>query len=343
MDFTQGSIQSTGGPLDAAIQGDGFFVVNANGATEYTRAGNFQVDSKGNLVTATGEAVQGWAPVNGVLNPSGPTGNITVPVGSLQPAVPTTNMSVDLNLNAAAATGDTFSTSIQVYDSLGTSHIVSVTFTKSATANQWNYSLSFPNSDLTSAGTPLTGTLTFSGAGVLTSPAAGSAAPALAVSNPADGAANMNINWNLFNGSSPLITQFSQPSATSAQSQDGSPAANLTQVTLQGGGEILAQYSNGSKVVVGQLAMASILNPESLLSVGNNNFALSANTALPAIGVPATGGRGQVLGGSLEASNADIAREFTNLIVFQRSYEANAKVVTTVDQVSQDTINLKPQ
>jgi flagellar hook protein FlgE len=220
---------------------------------------------------------------------------------------------------------------------------VSFTFTKSATANQWNYSISFPNSDLTAAGTPLTGSLTFSSAGVLTSPAAGSAAPALAVSNLADGAANMNINWNLFNGNSPLITQFSQASATSAQNQDGSAAANLTQVTLQGGGQILAEYSNGSQVVVGQLAMASILNPESLRSVGNNNFALSADTALPAIGVPGTGGRGQVLGGSLEASNADIAREFTNLIVFQRSYEANAKVVTTVDQVSQDTINLKPQ
>ncbi|HEY7335616.1 MAG TPA: flagellar hook protein FlgE [Bryobacteraceae bacterium] len=343
MDFTQGSIQSTGNPLDAAIQGDGFFLIDANGATEYTRAGNFQVDSKGNLVTATGESVQGWTPVNGVLNPSGPTGNITVPVGSLQPAVPTANMSVDLNLNAAAANGDTFSTSIQVYDSLGTSHVVSFTFTKSATANQWNYSISFPNSDLTAAGTPLTGSLTFSSAGVLTSPAAGSAAPALAVSNLADGAANMNINWNLFNGNSPLITQFSQASATSAQNQDGSAAANLTQVTLQGGGQILAEYSNGSQVVVGQLAMASILNPESLRSVGNNNFALSADTALPAIGVPGTGGRGQVLGGSLEASNADIAREFTNLIVFQRSYEANAKVVTTVDQVSQDTINLKPQ
>ena len=89
--------------------------------------------------------------------------------------------------------------------------------------------------------------------------------------------------------------------------------------------------------------MASILNPESLISAGDNNFTLSANTALPAVGVPDTGGRGQLLGGSLEASNADIATEFTNLIVFQRSYEANAKVVTTVDQLSQDTINLKPQ
>lgn len=344
MDFSQGSIQSTGGALDAAIQGGGFFVVQtASGATQYTRAGNFQVDGQGNLTTATGETVQGWTPVNGVLNPSGPTGNINMPLGSLQAAKPTSNMSVNLNLNAAAAAGDTFSTSVQVYDSLGVSHVVSFTFTKSATPNQWGYSVSFPNSDLTSAGTPVTGTLTFDSAGVLTSPAAGSAAPALAASNLADGAANMNINWNLYNGTSPLITQFSQASATSAQSQDGSPAANLTQVSIENGGQVLAQYSNGNQVVVGQIAMASILNPESLISAGDNNFTLSANTALPAIGVPGTGGRGQLLGGSLEASNADIAKEFTNLIQFQRSYEANAKVVTTVDQLSQDTISLKPQ
>ena len=344
MDFSQGSLQSTGGALDAAIQGGGFFIVqNSTGATEYTRAGNFQVDSQGNLTTPTGETVQGWTPVNGALNASGPTGNITIPMGSLQAAQPTSNMSVDLNLNAAAATGDTFSTSVQVYDSLGTSHVVSFTFTKTSTANQWQYSLSFPNSDLTSPGTPLTGTLTFNSAGVLTSPAAGSAAPSLAVSNLADGAGNMNINWNLYNGTTPLITQFSQASATSAENQDGTPAAKLTQVSIENGGQVLAKYSDGNQVVVGQIAMASILNPESLISAGDNNFTLSANTALPAVGVPDTGGRGQLLGGSLEASNADIATEFTNLIEFQRSYEANAKVVTTVDQLSQDTINLKPQ
>ena len=344
MDFSQGSLQSTGGALDAAIQGGGFFIVqNSTGATEYTRAGNFQVDSQGNLTTPTGETVQGWTPVNGALNASGPTGNITIPMGSLQAAQPTSNMSVDLNLNAAAATGDTFSTSVQVYDSLGTSHVVSFTFTKTSTANQWQYSLSFPNSDLTSPGTPLTGTLTFNSAGVLTSPAAGSAAPSLAVSNLADGAGNLNINWNLYNGTTPLITQFSQASATSAENQDGTPAAKLTQVSIENGGQVLAKYSDGNQVVVGQIAMASILNPESLISAGDNNFTLSANTALPAVGVPDTGGRGQLLGGSLEASNADIATEFTNLIEFQRSYEANAKVVTTVDQLSQDTINLKPQ
>jgi flagellar hook protein FlgE len=114
----------------------------------------------------------------------------------------------------------------------------------------------------------------------------------------------------------------------------------LVHVGLAEGGQVLAQYSNGNQVVVGQLAMASIRNPETLLAAGNNNFQLSALTANPAIGVPETGGRGQIVGGSIEASTVDIATEFTNLITYQRSYEANGKVVTTADQLSQDTINL---
>jgi flagellar hook protein FlgE len=345
--FSQGAIQSTGGPLDAAIQGDGFFVVqNSSGAILYTRGGNFQVDTDGNLITATGEKVQGWTQVGGVLNTNAPVGNITVPVGSLAQPKVTSSMSVDLNLNATSSAGpppDTFSTSIQVYDSLGTSHVVSITFTKTATANQWQYSLQFPDADLTAPGTPTTGTLTFDGNGVLTSPAPTDPPPVLTATGLKDGASDMNITWNLFNGPTPRVTQFAQTSATSALAQNGSPAANLVSVGLSDGGKILAQYSNGQQVVVGQMAMATIRNPQSLIAAGNSNYQLSARTALPAIGVPGSGGRGTVLGGSVEASTVDIAREFTNLIVFQRGYQANTRVITTVDQLSQDTINLKPQ
>jgi flagellar hook protein FlgE len=344
--FSQGAIQSTGSPLDAAIQGDGFFVVTkANGAVQFTRGGNFQVDALGNLMTATGEKVQGWTQVNGVLNTNTPVSNITVPVGALQAPQVTTNASVDLNLNAAATAGpppDSFSTSMQVYDSLGVSHIVTMSFTKTATANQWQYSLSFPDADLTAPGTPVTGTLTFDSNGHLSSPAPADPPPVLAATGLADGASDMNITWNIFNGTTPRLTQFAQPSATSALAQNGSPAANLVSVGLADGGKILAQYSNGTQVIVGQMAMATIRNPQSLISVGNSNYQLSANTATPAIGLPGTGGRGTVLGGSIEASTVDIAKEFTNLIVFQRGYEANARVVTTVDQLSQTTIALKP-
>ena len=120
-----------------------------------------------------------------------------------------------------------------------------------------------------------------------------------------------------------------------------SAAANLVSVGLANGGQVLAQYSDGQQVVVGQMAMADIRNPDSLIAAGNNNYQASALTALPAIGLPGTGGRGTVLGGSVEASTVDIATEFTNLIIYQRGYEANAHVITTADQLSQDTINLK--
>jgi flagellar hook protein FlgE len=115
----------------------------------------------------------------------------------------------------------------------------------------------------------------------------------------------------------------------------------LIRVGIGDGGRVLAQYSNGEQVAVGQLAMASIRNPESMIAVGNSNFQLSARSALPAIGLPGTGGRGQIIGGAVEFSTVDIAREFTNLIVLQRGYQANARVVTAVDEISQETINLK--
>jgi len=343
--FTQGALQSTGGPLDAAIQGDGFFVVQtAAGDTEYTRGGSFQVNNAGALTTATGEELQGWTMVGGTLDTNAPVGNITVPVGSLAPPIATTTTSVDLNLNAAATAGpppDTFSTSVQVYDSLGTPHIVTFTFTKTSTANQWTYSASLPAADTTSPSTPVTGTLTFDANGNLTSPASTDPQPVITAPGMADGAADMSLTWNLFNGTTSRITQFSQTSATSAVAQNGSAAANLVSVGLANGGEILAQYSNGQQTVVGQLAMATVRNPESLIAVGNSNFQTSALTALPAIGLPGSGGRGTVLGGSIESSTVDIATEFTNLIIYQRGYEANAKVITTADQLSQDTINLK--
>ncbi len=344
--FSQGAIQSSSGPLDAAIQGDGFFVVKtASGAIQYTRGGNFQADTDGNLTTATSEKLQGWTiGANGVLDTNGPASEITVPVGSLKAPIATKSISADFNLDASATAGPPatqFSTSLQVFDSLGNAHIVTYNFTKTATANQWDYSLSFPDADVTSPVTPVTGTLTFDSSGKLASPTVADPPPVLTVAGLVDGAADLNLTWNIFNGQAPRMTQFSQPSATSALAQDGGPSANLIRVGIADGGKILAQYSNGQQTVVGQLAMAAIRNPESLLAVGNSHFQLSARTALPAIGLPNTGGRGQVLGGSVEASTVDIAREFTNLIIFQRGYQANTRVITVVDQISQDTINLK--
>ena len=151
----------------------------------------------------------------------------------------------------------------------------------------------------------------------------------------------MTLTWNLYNGATPRITQFAQPTAVSANTQDGNPPSQLVRVALGDGGTVRAQYSDGTQTVVGQIAMASIRNPESLISVGNNNFQLSERSALPAIGAAGSGGRGTILGSSLESSTVDIAREFTQLIVLQRGYQANAKIITAVDELSQETINLK--
>lgn len=343
--FSQGAIQSSSGPLDAAIQGDGFLVVrDRSGALLYTRGGNLQVDKTGNLVTATNEKVQGWAGSGGAVDTNRAVGDIVVPVGSLKAPVASTTVSFDLNLTANSTAGPPatqFSTAIEVFDSLGTSHNVTVNFTKAATAGQWDYSVSFPDEDVSSPITPVTGSLTFGSDGKLTDPPAAGPFPSITISGLNSGASDMTLTWQLYNGTAPRLTQYSQPSAVSANAQDGSPAAQLIRVGLDDGGRILAQYSDGQQIMVGQLAMAAIRNPESLVAVGNNNYQLSARSALPAIGIPGTGGRGTILGGAVEFSTVDIAREFTNLIVLQRGYQANTRVVTTVDELSQETINLK--
>ena len=351
--FSQGAIQASTGLLDAAIQGDGFFAVkSAQNQMLYTRAGNFQVDLTGNMLTNTGERVQGWTTLDattGTVNTSGPIGDIVLPVGSLQPPVPTTAFSVDLNLDASATAGSTsaFSTPMEVYDSLGDSHVLTIKFQKTA-PNTWSYDVTIPGDEVTTgtAGTPssitgASGTLTFGPDGRLKDPAA-DAPVKFTIAGLSSGANDVNITWSLYRDTGAgRLTQFGQPSAVSANMANGSPAAQLVRVGLSDGGEILAQFSNGQQVMVGQVAMASIRNPESLIAAGNNNFQLSARTATPAIGVSGTGGRGTILGGAIEYSTVDIAREFTNLIVLQRGYQANSRVITTVDEMSQDTINLK--
>ena len=350
--FTQGAVQTSSGLLDASIQGDGFFVLrDAAGNTLYSRAGNFQADKDGNMLTVTGASVQGWTtvdPITGQVNTNGPIGNIIVPVGSLKAPTSTTNFTMDLNLNSSAAAGSAsaFSTPITVYDSLGSSHVLTLEFEKTG-ANQWSYQVSMAGDEVTggTAGQPFdisgaSGTLTFDALGQLTDPAAGSPI-AFSITGLTDGAADLNLTWDPYTSAGAgRITQFGQPSAPSASSQNGSAAAQLVRVGLADGGRVLAQYSNGDQVVVGQLAMASIRNPDTLLAAGNNAFQLSARTATASIGAPGTGGRGQIVGGSVEASTVDIAEEFTNLIVYQRGYEANSRVVTAADQLSQSTINL---
>jgi flagellar hook protein FlgE len=350
--FSQGSIQSTGGNYDAAINGNGFFVVqDPNGTTLYTRAGDFQLNGSGELVTDTGQVVQGWNAENNVVNTSGPIGNITIPSNALQTPSATQNMSVTMNLNAAGVANEpsgSFSTSVEVVDSLGNTQDLTLSFTQSGTPGTWNYTVTIPGQALSggTAGTPsqvANGTISFDQNGNLTSPTGPAQIP-LAITGLADGANDMNINWNLAtddgNGT-PLITQYAAASAVSASSQDGVPASQVTQVSIADGGAITAQFSNGNQVVIGQIALAGVSNPDSLIAVGQNNFEVGADTATPVIGVPGTGTLGNVEGGSLEDSTVDIATEFTNLIIYQNSYDANSKVISTLDQMTQNLLNLQ--
>lgn len=370
--FLQGSIQTTGGPRDGAIEGDGFFVVRPAltgspvlSATDlttdlFTRAGNFQIDKNGILTTATGERVQGWSldTAKGAVNPSDPIGDIIVPIGTNRAAKATTSFNADLNLDASASTSASFAVPVNVYDSLGNSHVISATFTKNATANTWDASISSTDPQVTQ---PITNngpwTFTFNTDGSLKSvtgtpspdPTTGDI-PGIGI-KLSNGAQDLTLSWSPWQ-SPPVagppavagvgrITQFSQPSASSSISQDGLPAAQLTTVSITDGGSVLAQYSNGSQQEVAQLCLASIRNPDSLVETGNNNFRTGQDSATPVVGQAGTGGRGSIVGGSLESSNVDIATEFTQLIIYQRSYSANARVITTTDQISQETINLK--
>lgn len=342
--FTQGAIQASSGTLDSAVQGDGFLVLKGQqNQVVYSRGGSLVVDKAGTLLTGKGYRVQGWTEVGGKVDTNSPVGDIVIPVGSIKAPQATTAFQFDLNLNAAATVGppaDRFKTSIETFDSLGSSHIVTVAFTKSATANAWDYSITIPDGDVTAPIAPLTGTMQFNSNGQLTTPDVNTPVN-FAIAGLKNGATDINLRWDIYNGQTPRVTQYSQPSAISANSQDGQPSAQLVRVAIGEGGKVLAQYSNGVQSVVGQLAMASIRNPESLVAVGDSAFQLSERSALPAIGTSGTGGRGQILGGAIEASNVDIAKEFTNLIILQRGYQANTRVITTVDEISQETINLK--
>jgi flagellar hook protein FlgE len=151
----------------------------------------------------------------------------------------------------------------------------------------------------------------------------------------------MSINWNLYNSAgSPVITQYAQASAMSNPTQDGFAAGQVSQISIQDGGMVEASYTNGQQMTIGQLAVASIANPTSLQQVGNNNLQASAATAQAAIGTSGDGGNGTVEGGALEASNTDMAQEFTNLLTYERSYQAASKVITTADQLAQETVDL---
>ena len=340
--FTQGSISATGVPTDAAIQGSGFFVVqNSSGAIDYTRAGDFSLDANNNLVTSDGQQVLGYPAVNGVVNTGAGVVPLQLSTGTLSPPTATTSVQMTTNLNAAANVGDTFSTPVTVYDSLGASHTLTFTYTNTG-PETWSYNITIPAADVGATGNPVslgTGNLTFDNNGNLLTPAAN--VTGITATGLADGAANLNLTWDLYSNGSPLLTQVGAASSTSATNQDGSASGSLVSFSIGSDGTIAGTFSNGETQALGQLALANFANPNGLQLDGNTDYSPTLASGAAVNGVPGTGGLGTISGGALELSNVDIATEFANLIVAQRGYEADAKAVTTFDQIAQDTIAMK--
>ncbi len=344
--FTQGNVDPTGVPTDVAINQDGFFVVQKNGVTSYTRAGNFSVGPDDTLMTAEGQQVMGYPAVNGAVNTGTGLTALALGRGTISPPTATSSVEIRTNLDAGAAVGSTdgsYSTPVTIYDSLGASHVLKFSFTKTgldvAGNSDWTYSITIPAADVSGSSTLATGTLSFDGNGNLVSPAANVAN--IAVNGLTDGASNLSFTWKLFDNTTPVMTQVAAPNGTSSASQDGTSSGALSSFSIGADGIVTGSFSNGKTAILGQLALATFANEQGLSRTGNNGFSETLGSGQAAIGAPGTGGRGTLEGGALELSNVDIAKEFAAMIVAQRGFQANAKVVTTFDQVTQDTINLK--
>jgi flagellar hook protein FlgE len=343
--FSNGSLENTGVNTDVAITGSGFFVVQpASGGLQYTRAGDFTLNAAGQLVTASGQLVLGYPAVNGVVTPGANLTSLQMGQGQISPPNATTTMQQQTNLDASATPGTTYSTTMAVYDSLGTVHVLTFNYTMTAPDN-WTYQITLPAADTggAAAGAPTvvaTGNLVFNSDGNLTTPAG--TIPNINITGLADGAANMNITWDLTdaNGNS-LLTQVAGSSSTATTDQNGYPSGTLQTFTIGSDGTIDGQFSNGQTQALGQLALANFANDQGLQLVGQNSYEATLASGAAVVGTPNSGGRGSLTGGALELSNVDISTEFTNMIVVERAFEANARVITTLDSVGSDTINLQ--
>jgi flagellar hook protein FlgE len=342
--FSDGTLQDTGVNSNAAITGNGFFVTEqANGTVQYTRAGDFTVNSAGQLVTTDGQTVMGYPAVNGVVNQGAVLSALNVGQGQTNPPNATTTMQQETNLNAASTVGTTFSTPMTVYDSLGESHVLTFNYTMTA-PNTWTYQVTLPAADTGGAGAPTVlanGTLNFNSSGNLTAPVGN---VPVAIAGLADGAANMNIAWSLTDpAGNSQITQVAAPSATATTDQNGYISGTLQNFTIMQDGTVEGQFSNGQTQAIGQIAMANFANTQGLQLVGGSSYQATLASGAAVVGTANSGGRGTITGGAVEQSNVDISTEFTNLIVVQRAFEADARVVTTFDSVSSSTINLQAQ
>ena len=333
--FSQGDLRSTGKISDLAIEGNGFFVYADGSRNLYSRDGSLDIGVDGTLLNpATGLRVMGWtADATGAIDTTQPLGTLTIPVGSGIAATQTGEVAFGGNLDSNTAAAGTVQTTMEVYDSLGNSHTINLTFTKSATSNAWTWSATGTGVTCTPGST----NLAFTTSGALDTAASGDAGlPTLQLDFADTGIEDPTIQLDLSS-----LTQFADTSGVNVTSRDGNPAGTFVSCSIDAAGVVTATYSNGRMVEVGQLAMADFRNPAGLLRAGNNLYELSANSGDPLVGAPGTQGLGQIRAGFLEMSNVDLAQQFTNMIVASRGFQANSRVIGAADEMLQELVNLR--
>jgi flagellar hook protein FlgE len=312
--FGQGSAQTTGRSTDLMIQGDGFFVVRNGGENLFTRAGAFSFDATGRLVTGNGNVVQGWAADGaGNINTNGATGDIRLPMGTLLEPRATGEAVFSGNLPSDTPVGDTIRSSIKTYDAQGNETVLNASFTR--TAAGWD--VSAERGGVTAGPVPMT----FAANGTTPS------LPTMTI-----GGVDVDVAG---------LTSFAGAGTLAAVSQDGAAMGTLSAFTLSPDGTLIGVFSNGLKQSLGQVALANFNNPPGLEKVGSSMFRTTVNSGEAQYGPAGSGGRGALSSGTLEMSNVDLAQEFTNLIVAQRGFQANSRIITSSDEILQDLVNLK--
>ena len=349
--FTQGNISVTNNPLDVAINGNGFFRMSNAGAVTYSRNGQFQMDKNGYIVNSAGLRLTGYdVDSAGKIIATDPVDiQLTATKQALIPN-PTSAVNVGLNLdsrstvpltapfNPTDSTSFNSSTSVNVYDSLGNSHVLSTYFVKSAAAPVppatavWDVYATF-DGVITPALPAKVGSLGFTSSGLITpSGTTLSLSPTLA--NGATTPQTLNLN---FTGS----TQFGALFGVNTLTQDGFSAGTLAGFNVSPDGTILGRYTNGQSKNLGQVVLASFPDSQGLQPLGNNQWAQSPESGPPLVGIAGTGKLGVMQSAAVEDSNVDMTQELVNMITAQRIYQANAQTIKTQDQVLQTLVNLR--
>lgn len=350
--FTQGMMQATGRSTDLAVQGNGFFVYTNGQETLYSREGSLEIDADGYLVNnSTGMRITGWmidAGSSTVVDTNQPTsamqisldatiaratqnaslgGNLDSGLDLAVDAIPDDPATPLVDESAPAVPGASKETTIAVYDSLGASHTPTIRLTRTSDPLVWNWEVTDP------ALATGSGEISFFSDGRFNA----STVDVAVVIPGSDGAEDIDLDLDLSK-----LTMLSAQTTLSPRSQDGLAAGSVSDLYgAPNTGEMYLVYSNGLKQLVGQLALAHFTNPSGLLRTGGNMFKIGLNSGEPQIGTANTGGRGAITSGYLEASNVDMAQEFTNMILAQRSFQASTRVITTSDQILQELVNLK--